>query len=94
MFTAKNLTSEIAKKAQVGVTGDFVKISHGSDFCVLTQKYVDLCLERIKNFKVYEDDIWLVSFPKAGSTWTREIIRVIESDFDVEKEIKNFLFIE
>ncbi|KRT84035.1 hypothetical protein AMK59_1524, partial [Oryctes borbonicus] len=39
-------------------------------------------VERIKNFQVRDDDIWLSSFPKAGTTWTQEMAWLIVNDLD------------
>lgn len=95
MFKIESLVSDVSKKVQDGLLSEFVKISKGSEYCVMTKKYAEICLERIKNFKVFEDDIWLVSFPKAGSTWTRQTIKLIENNFDIEKSLeKDFEFIE
>ncbi|KAG5667159.1 hypothetical protein PVAND_015156 [Polypedilum vanderplanki] len=41
--------------------------------------------ERVKNFKVYEDDVWLIGFPRSGTTLMQEIIWLILNDYDVEK---------
>ncbi|KAF5279518.1 hypothetical protein FQR65_LT03340 [Abscondita terminalis] len=38
----------------------------------------------IENFVVYDDDIWICSFPKTGTTWTQEMIWMIVNDFDFE----------
>ena len=29
--------------------------------------------ERIQNFEVREDDIWVVTYPKCGTTWTQVV---------------------
>ncbi len=34
-------------------------------------------VEDLKNFKLYADDIWIVTFPKCGTTWTQQIVRLI-----------------
>lgn len=91
MFTFEPLTSEIAKKAESEAIADYVKISSGSNFCVLTQKFVDQSLERIKKFKIYEDDIWIVTPPKCGTTWTQEMLRLLLNDLDYEKATKTLL---
>ncbi|KAG5667156.1 hypothetical protein PVAND_015153 [Polypedilum vanderplanki] len=41
--------------------------------------------ERVKNFKVYEDDVWLIGFQRSGTTLMQEIIWLILNDYDVEK---------
>lgn len=41
----------------------FIEVNPGK--CILPTKYSDIG-ERILNFKVKEDDIWLVSFPRTG----------------------------
>ena len=35
--------------------------------CVLIKKYYDEYAERIKNFEVREDDVWVVTYPKCGN---------------------------
>ncbi|KAK6622471.1 hypothetical protein RUM43_012828 [Polyplax serrata] len=41
--------------------------------------------ERIMDLKVREDDVWLVSYPRTGSTWAQEMIWCIGNDLDFEK---------
>ena len=47
---------------------DMIKIPETE--CMLTAKFAELA-EKIYNFEVREDDIWLITFPKAGTTWTQ-----------------------
>ena len=41
--------------------------------------------ERIRNFKVKPDDIWIVTYPKSGTTWTQEMIWQIVNNVDRER---------
>ena len=34
-------------------------------------------IEKLKNFKVRADDIWVVSYPKCGTHWTMQLLRLI-----------------
>uniref|UniRef100_A0A453Z3M5 Sulfotransferase domain-containing protein n=1 Tax=Anopheles quadriannulatus TaxID=34691 RepID=A0A453Z3M5_ANOQN len=40
--------------------------------------------ERVRDFRVYEDDVWIVTFPKSGTTWTEEMVWLINHDLDYE----------
>ena len=33
-------------------------------------------LDRLKHFQLRADDIWIVTYPKAGTTWTQQIIKL------------------
>jgi len=52
--------------------------------CVLLEKYFEEYAERIKNFEVREDDVWVVTFPKCGKyhvTYLNCINFIIEDMF-------------
>lgn len=49
--------------------------------CIMPSKY-RLHADRIRNLPVYEDDVWIVTFPKAGTTWTQEMVWLIDHDLD------------
>ena len=49
-------------------------------------------LEKIKNFTVFEDDIWIVTLPKCGTTWMQELTWLIMNDIDIEKSKINQFF--
>ncbi|XP_065352500.1 luciferin sulfotransferase-like [Cloeon dipterum] len=53
----------------------------------------------IREFEVYPDDTWILTFPKCGTTWTQEMVWLINSrlDFAKAKELslfERFPFIE
>ena len=48
----------------------------------MPQSFVDLDLERIKNMEIFEDDVWVVSYMKSGTTWTQEMTWLIANDLD------------
>ena len=33
--------------------------------------FTEACAEKIYNMKVCDDDIWVVTYPKCGTTWTQ-----------------------
>lgn len=49
--------------------------------CIMPSRY-RLYADRIRNLTVYEDDVWIVTFPKAGTTWTQEMVWLIHHDLD------------
>ncbi|XP_043276423.1 luciferin sulfotransferase-like [Venturia canescens] len=38
----------------------------------------------IENFEVRDDDVWVCSFPKSGTTWTQEMVWCIANNLDFE----------
>ena len=36
-------------------------------------------LDELKSIKLYPDDIWIVTYPKCGTTWTQQIVKMIRS---------------
>lgn len=41
-------------------------------------------LRRIENFEIRNDDIWLCTYPKSGTTWTEEILSLIFANGDID----------
>uniref|UniRef100_A0A336K653 CSON012871 protein n=1 Tax=Culicoides sonorensis TaxID=179676 RepID=A0A336K653_CULSO len=56
-------------------------------FCstVLPKKHLNF-IEQIQNFEIHEDDIWVISYPKCGTTWTQETVWQICNDVDLTSE--------
>ncbi|BES99393.1 Sulfotransferase domain [Nesidiocoris tenuis] len=48
-------------------------------------------IDRIREFEVRPDDVWLISFPKCGTTWSQELIWLIGNDLDYEASNKKLL---
>lgn len=41
-------------------------------------KYAD----RIRRFRVRDDDVWIISYPKCGTTWTQEMVWLLGNELD------------
>ena len=41
----------------------------------VTQEEVD----KLKDVELYPDDVWVVTYPKCGTTWTQQIVRLIRN---------------
>lgn len=50
----------------------------------LNAKYATIA-EDIANFEVRHDDVWVVTYPKCGTTWTQEMVRLLHSDLDYDQ---------
>lgn len=50
--------------------------------------------DQIHNFQAREDDILIATFPKAGTTWTQEIVDLIMLNGDVEKSMRAPCFVK
>jgi len=74
---------------------DLVRYENGF---VMPRLFAEEVQERIYNFELREDDIWIVTYPKCGTTWTQELVWMLVNDVDIEagKEplIKRSVFLE
>ncbi|XP_014780530.1 sulfotransferase 4A1 [Octopus bimaculoides] len=43
-------------------------------------------LPKIRDFDVRPDDVWVVSWPRSGTTWVQEIVYLIHSNLDISQE--------
>ncbi|XP_071165048.1 sulfotransferase 1C4-like [Mytilus edulis] len=49
-------------------------------------------LDAVKHFEVRDDDVFIVTYPKAGTTWMQEIVWLILSDGDFERASKQQVY--
>jgi len=64
------------------VVNDLIRFENGF---VMPRIYVEEDIkERIYNFELREDDIWIVTYPKCGTTWTQELVWMLVNDVDIE----------
>lgn len=59
---------------------------------VMPKEFVQY-ISRIKDFKVRPDDVWVISYPKCGTTWTQEMAWLLMNNLDYESS-KNKLLLQ
>ena len=87
MFKIEKISGKYIEEVEKSRTYGYVKVTatDGSgNFCIVPQKMVDQYLKRIKEMEIYEDDIWIVTFPKCGTTWTQEMLWMLNNNLDYE----------
>uniref|UniRef100_A0A7G3AYZ2 Putative sulfotransferase 1 family member d1 n=1 Tax=Lutzomyia longipalpis TaxID=7200 RepID=A0A7G3AYZ2_LUTLO len=87
---------DLVRKAEYLGTSDFIRIRHtrrpnvpvADKWCLrsyfLPARYRQ-SVQTIENYHVRPDDVWVVTFPKCGTTWTQEMVWQIGNDLDFEK---------
>lgn len=58
--------------------------------CFLPKMYLPLA-DRIENFHINSNDIWVASFPKTGTTWTLNIVSYLMNNLDFTANYKTEL---
>lgn len=43
------------------------------------------------NFKVREDDVWIVTFPRSGTTLTQELVWMVANDLNYKRALEEQL---
>ncbi|XP_037951912.1 luciferin sulfotransferase-like [Teleopsis dalmanni] len=59
----------------------FIEVLPGS--VVLPRKFADVG-QSIRELPTFSDDVWLVSYPRTGSTWAQEMVWLLGNNLDYE----------
>lgn len=101
MFKIESIENNLAQEMETDIISNVVKIStkDGLNYCIMPQKFADQDLIRIKNMDIFEDDIWVVTYSKCGTTWAQEMMWMLNNNLDYETALKvklhvRFPFIE
>lgn len=79
--TYEKLENETGSKldAMFGLQDCLLRVNPGR--VVIPPKFKDMG-EAIRNMEVRPDDVWVVSFPRTGSTWAQEMVWLLGHDLD------------
>ncbi|XP_055304988.1 sulfotransferase 4A1-like [Sitodiplosis mosellana] len=53
--------------------------------CLLPTRFKEFA-DKIRNFKVKKDDVWILSYPDSGTTWVQNIVWQLKHGIDQTKE--------
>lgn len=76
-FTFKKIVNVTCNKPITGLQ------TWDSRPCVMGERYHKYA-ETIRNFHVRDDDVWIISYPKCGTTWTQEMVWLLGNGLDYE----------
>merc|ERR1719430_1230698 len=65
----------------VSMVNDLIRYDNGMAMPRSFTKIAD----KIYNLTLREDDIWIVTYPKTGTTWTQEMVWMLVNDVNKEK---------
>ena len=83
-ITSNNLIQELMHNLP-GYKKGFIRVKpSGFVFNTETLSYID----RIRKFEVRDDDIWICTFPKCGTTWTQEMVWCLMNNLDFQTASK------
>ena len=84
-FKIRPLKNDVQKK----IADDFVGYPNGLVSCnqwdfKLSATLTEDLMEELYNYPLDERDVWVVTPPKCGTTWSQEMIWLIANDLDYE----------
>ncbi|XP_038215329.1 sulfotransferase family cytosolic 1B member 1-like [Zerene cesonia] len=83
-FDIKDVEENLAKELMVHYSGEFTGfVQVGPKKYFFPHKYKEEA-EDIYNIPVKPDDVYVVTFPRSGTTWTQELVWLVKNDLDFE----------
>lgn len=89
------LDRDLSKKASYFEICEFVRVSCTRPNAAVAEKWClaptflpanyQSSVQVIQDFKVRPDDVWVITFPKSGTTWAQEMVWQICNNLDYEK---------
>ncbi|GAB0087867.1 sulfotransferase 1 family member D1 [Sergentomyia squamirostris] len=83
-YLIENVDAETNEQLLKDFTGEktgFVQV--GEEKWFFPSQYATMA-EHFYNFQALEDDIWVATFPRSGTTWTQELVWMIANDLNYE----------
>ena len=71
----------VEKCFPVSLINDLIRYDNGF---VMPRSYPENHEKGIFDFDLREDDIWIVTYPKCGTTWTQELVWMLVNDVNIE----------
>lgn len=61
--------------------------SFGDIGCIMPTTYADEA-DTFLNMAVRPDDVWVITYPRSGTTWTQELVWLVKNDLDYARALK------
>lgn len=102
MWEYSEVADYVQEKQKVRDIDKYVKViykdphpileDHKPKPCFVTERYKGFA-KTIKDFQIRKDDIWIMSYPKTGTTLMTELVTVLLSGMDFTKLEETSLFL-
>lgn len=82
-LTYRELDADIVRRTNAIFPAQDCFVEVLPDKLIIPRKFVELG-ESIRELPCYEDDVWMISYPRTGSTWAQEMIWLLGHQLDYE----------